>query len=87
MSTVTERAFQKNFKSALLRVERGESLGITRRRRVVAHLTPAATAVRPAKKPAPWPDLAARSAKIMALGKPGQVIDAGQYIVDARGTW
>jgi antitoxin (DNA-binding transcriptional repressor) of toxin-antitoxin stability system len=40
MSTVTVRELQKNLKRTLLRVERGETLQITRRRRTVARLTP-----------------------------------------------
>ncbi len=88
MTTVTVRELQKNLKRTLLRVERGETLQITRRRRTVARLTPdPIRVVTIAKKPEPWPDLAARSAKIMALNKTGEPIDAAQFIIDSRGTW
>lgn len=86
MTTVTVRELQKNLKRALLRVERGETLQITRRRRAVANLTPTPTPHVAPKKPAPWPDLAARSKKIMDLGN-GRPIDAAQIIIDSRGTW
>ena len=87
MTTVTVRELQKNLKRALLRVERGETLQITRRRRTVARLTPDPARVTTNKKPEPWPDLAARSAKIMALSKTGEPVDAAQFIIDSRGAW
>ena len=58
MSTVTVRELQKNLKRTLLRVERGETLQITRRRRTVARLTPEIVPTTPTSKPEPWPDLA-----------------------------
>lgn len=87
MPTVTVRELQKNLKRALLRVERGEILQITRRRRTVARLMPDVAPAAPAKEPAPWPDLAARSAKIMALSKTGRPVDAAEFLIDSRGTW
>ena len=87
MTTVTVGELHKNLKRALLRVERGETLRITRRRRTVARLTPDPARVTAAKTPEPWPDLAARSAKIMALSKTGEPVDAAQLIIDSRGTW
>ena len=86
MSSVTVSELQKNPRRALLRVERGEALRITRNRRTIATLTPAPAAPNPAKKPAPWPDLEARSLKLMALGD-GRPIDAAQFIIDSRGVW
>ena len=87
MSTVTVRELQKNLKRTLLRVERGETLQITRRRRTVARLTPEIIPTTPTSKPEPWPDLAARSAKIMALGKTSAPINAAQFVIDSRGNW
>ncbi len=86
MPTVTVRELQKNLKHALLRVERGETLQITRRR-PVARLTPDITSMASKKKSEPWPDLAARSAKIMALNPKGKPVDAAQLIIDSRGIW
>jgi antitoxin (DNA-binding transcriptional repressor) of toxin-antitoxin stability system len=87
MSTVTVRELQKNLKRTLLRVERGETLQITRRRRTVARLTPELAPAGPATKSEPWPDLAARWAKIMALGKSTASINAAQFVIDSRGNW
>ena len=83
MTTVTVRELQKNLKRALLRVERGETLQITRRRRAVANLSPAPRA----DKPAPWPDLAARSEKILGRKKSSAGIDASQLVIESRGLW
>jgi prevent-host-death family protein len=55
--TVSMRELQQNLKQVIGRVERGETLELTRRRRVVARLVPAAEA-RPVP---PWPDLEARA--------------------------
>ena len=87
MSTVTVRELQKNLKRSLLRVERGETLQITPRRRTVARLTPELAPAVPAAKSEPWPDLAVRSAKIMALGKTSAPINAAQFVIDSRGDW
>lgn len=50
------RELQQNLKAVLARVERGETVELTRRRRVVARLVPA----RDARAVPPWPDLEAR---------------------------
>jgi prevent-host-death family protein len=55
--TVSMRELQQNLKAVVARVERGETVELTRRRRVVARLVPAAEA-RPVP---PWPDLEARA--------------------------
>ena len=55
--TISMRELQQNLKKVIQRVERGETLELTRRRRVVARLVPAAEA-RPVP---PWPDLEARA--------------------------
>jgi antitoxin (DNA-binding transcriptional repressor) of toxin-antitoxin stability system len=86
MSILTVSELQKNPRRALLRVERGETLRITRNHRTVATLTPAPTQPAAPGKPAPWPDLEARARKLMALGN-SRSIDAAQFIIDSRGAW
>ena len=54
--SITVRELQKDLKRVLARVERGQTLQVTRRRRPVALLAPA----RP-DAIAPWPDLEARA--------------------------
>jgi antitoxin (DNA-binding transcriptional repressor) of toxin-antitoxin stability system len=61
MESVTVRELQKNLKGALLRVQRGATLRVTRRRRTVAQLGPAPVAA-PVK---PWPDLKARAEGVL----------------------
>ena len=56
-ATVSMRELQQNLKTMIERVERGETLELTRRRRVIARLVPVVQ-TRPA---APWPDLEARA--------------------------
>ena len=58
--TISMRELQQNLKQVIERVERGETLELTRRRRVVARLVPAAEA-RPV---APSPNLDARARAI-----------------------
>ena len=55
--TISMRELQQNLKTVIERVERGETLALTRRRRVIARLVPVVQ-IRPA---APWPDLDARA--------------------------
>lgn len=54
--TVSVRELQQNLKRVMARVERGETVEVTRRRRPVARLTPV-TSTAPASD---WPDLEAR---------------------------
>lgn len=54
------RELQQNLKRVIARVERGETVELTRRRRVVARLVPA----RDEKPVPPWPDLEARARSI-----------------------
>lgn len=56
-SSISIRELQQNLKHTLDRVERGQVIDVTRRRRAVARLVPIAHAT-PA---APWPDLEART--------------------------
>ena len=50
------RELQQNLKRVLARVERGQVIEVTRRRRPVAHLAP----MRADTPTSPWPDLDAR---------------------------
>jgi prevent-host-death family protein len=50
------RELQQNLKRVMARVERGDTVEVTRRRRPVARLAPA----KPAGPATPWPDLKAR---------------------------
>ncbi|MGH9346136.1 MAG: type II toxin-antitoxin system Phd/YefM family antitoxin [Vicinamibacterales bacterium] len=56
-ATVSVRELQQNLKSVMARVERGETVEVTRRRRPVARLAP----VKPASPVSAWPDLEART--------------------------
>jgi prevent-host-death family protein len=60
MKTVSVRELQQNIKRVIDRVARGESVEVTRRRRVVARLTP----VRPMARHARWPDLEERARRV-----------------------
>lgn len=55
--SVSIRELQQNLKRVIARVERGEVVEVTRRRRPVARLAP----VRPARPITGWPDLEART--------------------------
>ena len=55
-TSVSVRELQQNLKRVIARVEQGETVEVTRRRKPVAHLAPVKT-TRPV---APWPDLRAR---------------------------
>jgi len=81
MDTVTVRELQKNLKGALVRVQGGATLRVTRRRKVVAQLGPAP--VSPAVKP--WPDLKARAESV--LGKGVRKTGGADEILAARGAW
>jgi prevent-host-death family protein len=59
-SSITVRELQKNLKRVLARVERGQTLQVTRRQRPVAILTPPRAAVAE-----PWPDLDARARSVL----------------------
>jgi len=54
--SVSVRELQQNLKRVMARVERGETVEVTRRRKPVARLTP----VTPVASTMPWPDLKAR---------------------------
>ena len=59
--TVSVRELQQNLKRVMTRVERGEIVEVTRRRKTVARLAP----VRPTGPSAPWPDLKARRRAVL----------------------
>ncbi|OFW20628.1 MAG: hypothetical protein A3G21_22165 [Acidobacteria bacterium RIFCSPLOWO2_12_FULL_66_21] len=56
-ATVSVRELQQNLKKVMARVERGETVEVTRRHRPVARLAP----VEPTGPMSPWPDLDARA--------------------------
>ncbi|MGH7802916.1 MAG: type II toxin-antitoxin system Phd/YefM family antitoxin [Candidatus Binatia bacterium] len=60
MKSVTVRELQQNIGRVLDRVERGEVIEVTRRRRPIARLSPAAKP----DKPLPWPDLERRTREV-----------------------
>jgi prevent-host-death family protein len=79
MNSLSVRELQQNIKQVMDRVQRGESIEVTRRRRPVARIVPVAA---PAAA-APWPDLDARARK--ALGS--RVIEppASEQLLADRG--
>jgi len=56
-AVVSMRELQQQLKRIVTRVERGETVGLTKRRQLVAHIVPA----RRSQPAAPWPDLAKRA--------------------------
>jgi prevent-host-death family protein len=81
MKTVSVRELQQNIKSVMERVERGESVQVTRRRRVVACLMPPRTP----QRPSPWPDLAKRARAV--LGKRTVTPPPSLQVGRDRGAW
>ena len=81
MEQVSVRELQQNIRRVMERVERGETVEVTRRRRVVARLSP----IRQPMRPAAWPDLDARARAVLG----DRVISPGpsEHIVADRGTW
>jgi prevent-host-death family protein len=55
-ASISIRELQQNLKRVLARVERGQVIEVTRRRRPVARLAP----MRSGRPTSPWPDLDAR---------------------------
>jgi prevent-host-death family protein len=78
-ASVSIRELQLNLKRVLARVERGQVIEVTRRRRAVARLAPM-----PSNRPAaPWPDLTARVQSVFGT----RVITPGgvETVSDGRG--
>lgn len=78
-STVSVRELQQNLKRVMARIDRGETVEATRRRRPVARLTP----VRPSTAAVSWPDLEARTRVVFGT----QVItpSGADVVIDDRG--
>jgi len=69
-ASVSIRELQQNLKRVLARVERGQVIEVTRRRRPVARLAP----MHAGDATAPWPDLDARTQAVFGarvLASPG----------------
>lgn len=81
MERVSIRELQQNIKRVLERVEQGETVEVTRRRRTVARLSP----IRQPRKAAGWPDLEKRAREVLGdrILAPG----AGAQILSDRGRW
>jgi prevent-host-death family protein len=56
-ASISIRELQQNLKRVLERVERGQTIEVTRRRRPVAKLAPYSAE----REPSPWPDLEERT--------------------------
>jgi prevent-host-death family protein len=77
--TISIRELQQNLKGAMARVERGQTIEITRRRRPIARLAPL-----PAAEPvSPWPDLDERTHAVFGdrVVAPG----ASAVVIESRG--
>jgi prevent-host-death family protein len=78
-STVSVRELQQNLRRVMARVERGQEIEVTRRRRPVARLTP----VGPRATPTPWPDLDARAKSV--FGDRVIAPSASEMVIEGRG--
>jgi prevent-host-death family protein len=78
-ASVSVRELQQNLKRVMARVERGETVEVTRRRRPVAKLTP----VNAASPVSEWPDLEARSRSV--FGRRTVSPGGSRIVVDGRG--
>jgi prevent-host-death family protein len=79
--SISIRGLQQNLKRVLARVERGQTVEVTRHRRPVARLTPVHEAESPV---APWPDIGARTRSVFGtrvLGTAG-----ADAVAEGRGT-
>ena len=77
-ATISIRELQQNLKRVMARVERGQVIEVTRRRRPIARLAPMHTAVI-----APWPDLDERVRSVFGdrLVTPA----ASEVVIENRG--
>jgi prevent-host-death family protein len=78
-SSVTIRELQQNLRRVMARVERGETVEVTRRRKPVAHLAP----VSPKGPVAPWPDLKARRRAV--FGERVVTPGGSDIVIEGRG--
>lgn len=78
-ATVSVRELQQNLKKVMGRVERGETVEVTRRRRPVARLAP----VRQSGPVQEWPDLEARTHSVFG----NRVLPSGgsAIVIENRG--
>jgi prevent-host-death family protein len=78
-ASVSIRELQQNLKRVMARVERGETVEVTRRRRPVARLAPA----RANRAVSDWPDLEARTRSVFGnrVLSPG----ASDIVIENRG--
>ena len=78
-NSISIRELQQNLKRTIARVERGQIIEVTRRRRPVARLGP----VRASAPVSPWPDLDARARAVFGdrILTPG----ASEVLVESRG--
>ena len=77
-ATISIRELQQNLKRVMARVERGQVIEVTRRRRPIARLAPMRTVV-----VSPWPDLDARTHDVFGdrVVTPG----ASAVVIENRG--
>jgi len=78
-NSISVRELQQNLKRVMARVERGQVIEVTRRRRAVARLAP----VRATTPVSPWPDLDARAHAVFGdrILTPG----ASEVLAESRG--
>lgn len=77
-ATISVRELQQNLKKVLARVERGQVVEVTRRRRAVARLSPLHDAA-----PDAWPDLQARTREVFGTRR---LVSGGvTAVLDGRG--
>jgi len=80
MRRVSVRELQQQLRRVLDLVQRGETIEITKRNKVVARLSP----MRAERKPAPWPDLEARARRTFG----DRVLSgASEEVLKNRGSW
>ncbi len=77
--TVSVRELQQNLKAVMNRVERGETVEVTRHRRPVMRLAP----VKSPGPAQPWPDLEARTRAI--FGKRVLPTGGAAVVIEGRG--
>ncbi|MBA2302180.1 MAG: type II toxin-antitoxin system prevent-host-death family antitoxin [Acidobacteria bacterium] len=78
-NSISIRELQQNLKRVLDRVERGQVIEVTRRRRPVARLAP----VRSDRPIRPWPDLDARARAV--FGKRVVTMGGSDAVSEGRG--